>query len=135
MSEIMQVVIGQLKSGGFSDDKKLAWIDVQLTDGNMLRVAFPSDMPANLIFSLQRLQGHISEEKRKAGLPVVETKIQGSIKQVEFGVDALNQLAVLTTRLDSGESTSAVLAKENIPSAIQFLSSALRDFEGQTPKH
>lgn len=135
MSEIMQVVIGQLKSGGCSDDKKLAWIDVQLTDGNMLRVAFPSDMPADLIFSLQRLQGHIAEEKRKAGLPVVETKIQGSIKQVEFGVDALNQLAVLTTRLDSGESISAVLAKDNLPSAIQFLTAALRDFEGQSPKH
>lgn len=135
MSEILQVVINQLKSGGCSDDKKLAWIDVQLNDGNMLRISFPSNMPADLIFSLQRLQGHIADEKRKAGFHVLETKYTESIQQVEFGTDALNQLAILTTRFQSGKSTSAVLAKENLPSAIQFLTAALRDFEGQSPKH
>lgn len=135
MSAIHQVNVSKALSGGCSDDKKTAWVDLYVDAETILRLAFPVEFPPDLKLALQRLQGHISEERRKVGLPDVQASYTTTVERLEYGRDDLNQIAVIRSRFGHGGSQDTVIEKGQIQQTIEFLSSALASFENQNPKH
>lgn len=135
MEKITQVITSKILRFGCSADKKTGWIDFAVDEQNTLRLAFPVEFPPDIKLALQQLQTHIAEERRKSGLPVIETSYQVAIDRFEFWKDDLNQVAGIRTRYKNGASQDTVIEKALIAQVIEHLTSSLQNFECQTPKH
>ena len=137
MEKISQVLVNKVLRYDCSDDKKTAWIDFTVDEENVLRLTFPVEFQFDLKLSLQRLQMHISEERKKAGLSVIEKTYTVAVEHHEFARDDINQIALIRTRYKNGASTDTPFEKAQIPQTIEFLKTALADFESQpkNPKH
>jgi len=137
MKKTTQVLVNKALRGGCSADKKTGWIDFNVDEENVLRLAFPVELQFDLKLSLQQLQMHISEERKKAGLPVIEKTYTVAVEHHEFARDDINQIALIRTRYKNGASTDTPFEKAQIPQTIEFLKTALADFETQSknPKH
>ncbi len=137
MEKISQVLVNKVLRYDCSDDKKTAWIDFTVDEENVLRLTFPVEFQFDLKLSLQRLQMHISEERKKAGLPVIEKTYTVAVENHEFACDDINQIVLIRTRYKNGASTDTPFEKAQIPQTIEFLKTALSDFESQpkNPKH
>lgn len=135
MEKISQVITSKILRVGCSDDKKTGWLDFSVDAENTLRLAFPVEYPPEIKLALQLLQKHIAEERQKAGLPAIEHSIQIAVKQLEFWRDDINQVAGIRCRFENGGSSDTPIAMDQLRHTIEFLSAALRDFEGQSPKH
>lgn len=132
MEKITQVNVSKIIRYGCSDDKATGWLDFPVEAENVLRLAFPVDFPPDIKLQLQILQGHISEERKKVGLPIIERSYVVGVERLEFGRDDLNQLAVIRACLQNGGSTETPLDKTQIAETIEFLKDTLRIFEQQT---
>ena len=135
MANTQQVNVNKVVSGGCSDDKKTAWIDFPIDNETVLRIAFPVEFPPELKLALQQLQGHISEERRKAGLPDIQSSYTTTVERLEYGRDDLNQLAVIRSSFANGGSQETIIEKGQINQTIDFLKNALEAFEAQETKH
>ena len=137
MKKTTQVLVNKVLSGGCSDDKKIAWIDFTVDQENVLRLAFPVKFQFDLKLSLQQLQLHISEDRKKAGLPVIEDTCIVAVERLEYYHDDINQIALIRTRFQNGAASDIPIEKAQIPQLIEFLNKALAAFgtQSKNPKH
>ena len=124
-----QVVVTEALRYGWVPEKQQSWVDLKIDDDNTLRLAFPEEFPPTLKICLQALQGHVSEEKRKAGLPAIEHAYMTAVKRLEYGRDDVNQIALIRTRFQNGASQDTPIEKGQIRETIEFLETALQEFE------
>lgn len=132
-----QVVVTEALRYGWVPEKQQSWVDLKIDNDNTLRLAFSDDFPPTLKICLQALQGHVAEERRKAGLPLIEHAYVDAIDRIEFATDEINQVAVIRTHYQNGGSRDTALEKNHIQPTIQFLKKALRAFEklSKSSKH
>ena len=132
-----EVVVTDALGYGWVLEKKQSWIDLKIDDENTLRLAFPDEFPPTLKICLQALQGHVAEERRKAGLPVIEHTYVAAVQRLEFARDDVNQIAVIRTRFQNGASQDTPIEKGQIRDTIEFLEKALQAFEtlSRSSKH
>ena len=132
-----QFVVTEALKYGWIPEKQESWVDLKIDDDNTLRLAFSDDFPATFKICLQVLQGHIAEERRKAGLPAIEHTYVGIVQRLEFGRDDVNQIALIRTRFQNGASQDTPIEKGQIRETIEFLETALQAFENlsRSSKH
>ena len=132
-----QVVVTKALRYGWVPEKQQSWVDLKIDDDNTLRLAFPDEFPPTFKICLQALQGHVAEERRKAGLPLIEHTYVGLVQRLEFARDNLNQIAVVRTRFQNGASQDTPIEKGQISETIEFLEAALQAFENlsRSSKH
>ena len=132
-----QVVVTEALKYGWIPEKQQSWVDLKIDDDTTLRLAFSDDFPATFKICLQVLQGHIAEERRKAGVPAIEDAYVGIVQRLEFGRDDVNQIALIRTRFQNGPSQDTPIEKGQIRETIEFLETALQAFENlsRSSKH
>ena len=137
MTNHPQVVVTEAFRYGWVPEKQQAWVDLKINDDNTLRLAFSDDFPATFKICLQVLQGHIAEERQKAGLPAIEHTYVGIVQRLELARDDLNQIALIRTRFQNGASQDTPIEKKHIRQTIEFLEAALQAFENlsKSQKH
>ena len=137
MTNHPQVVVTEALGYGLVPEKHQAWVDLKIDDDNTLRLAFSDDFPAMFKICLQVLQGHVAEERRKAGLPAIEHTYIGTVQRLEFGRDDVNQIVLIRTRFQNGASQDTPIEKAQIRETIEFLETALQAFENlsKSQKH
>ncbi len=137
MADIQSVIVTQALKGGWLKDKRQSYIDLKIDEDNTLRLTFPDEFPPDLKLSLQRLQGHVAEERKKAGLPVIEHSYIQAVQRLEFGRDDVNQIAIIRTRFQNGGSQDTPIEMAQIQETIEFLKTALQAFESlsKSKKH
>ena len=137
MTNHPQVVVTEALRYGWVPEKHQAWVDLKIDDDNTLRLAFSDDFPAMFKICLQVLQGHVAEERRKAGLPVIEHTYLEAVKHLEFGRDDVNQIALIRVRFQNGAARDTPIEKAQIQDTIEFLKNALQAFENlsKSQKH
>lgn len=106
------------------------WIVVEAQDGQH-RLSFAPDTASDLILALQQAKQSIHAERKKAGKPPLETTIVKEVQQIEYGIDALNQVAVLRTRFQDGSSQDLPLTRKQVADIGNFLTNAERQFQAQ----
>lgn len=131
------IPISAVTKCGYMIDAKKAWIELKVDDDNAIRIVFPEDFPPTLGLAVQQVQGHMADERRAKGLPVLETSYVAKVKQLEFGCDDVNQVAVIRTRFENGASQDTPLSPKQISDTIQFLQTSLDHFENldKSKKH
>ena len=135
MPKTAKVSSNRVVSAGVNVETEKAWLDFEVTDGSLLKVILPEKHLPRLKLSIQQLQAESADKRRSAGLKVFEESYLQKIKQIEFGQDALHQVALIRTRFENGISQDTVLQKPQIRDAIQFLTSLLAEFEKDTGRH
>ena len=98
---------------------------------------FADEFPPSLKLSLQQVQAHVAEEKRKAGLPVLQHTYVEAVERLEFGRDDVNQIALIRVRFQNGAERDTPIEKAQIRQTIEFLETALQEFENlsKSQKH
>lgn len=131
------IIVTEALRYGWLPDTKQSWIDLKVDDENTLRLTFADEFPPTLKLCLQALQGHVADERRKAGLPVIEHSYVAQIERLEFGHDDVNQVAIIRTRFQNGASQDTVIEKAQIPETIEYLKNAFQKFESlsKSQKH
>lgn len=137
METTTQIVVDKALRYGWIPETKQSWIDLKVDDENILKLTFADEFPPDLKLCLQQLQGHVSEERQKVGLPVIEHTYLQPVKRLEYHRDDLNQIALIRTRFQNGASTDTPIEKAQIQQTIEFLTKALQEFENlsKTQKH
>jgi len=72
---------------------------------------FPAEFPADLKLAIQQLQRFVTEERRKVGLPAIEATYAVAVNHLEYGVDEINQIAVIRARFQNGACTDTPIEK------------------------
>ncbi len=132
-----QFVVKKALQGGWTRESEQSWTELELDDGNIARLVFADDFLPKLKFSLQTLQRHVSGERRKVGLPIIQHSYTDTVKRLEYGHDDVNQLAIIRTRFHHGGSQDTVIEKAQIQQTIEHLQNALQAFENlsKSEKH
>ncbi len=129
MGTHQQVVVTEALRYGWEPETKQSWVDLKVDDENTLRLKFPDEFPPMFKICLQALQGHVSEERRKSGLPAIEHTYVVAVQRLEFHRDDVNQIALIRTRFQNGASQDTPIEKKHIRQTIEFLVTALQAFE------
>ena len=95
------------------------------------RLIFTLDTANDLILALQLAKEAIRDERRAAGKPPLRTAVVKPIEQIEYGVDALNQVALLRTGFQDGSTQDLPISRTQIPEILSFLKQAQQNFEAQ----
>ena len=132
MVNTTQIKVIEALKGDWVPETKECWIDLKVDEENTLRLTFPDNFPSALKLALQKLQGHVSEQRRKVGLPVIESTYTVAIKHLEFFHDDINQVAGIRTHFQNGASQDTVFEKAHLRPTIEHLTSALVRFENQS---
>ena len=103
---------------------------VQAEDGPH-QLIFSLDTANDLILALQMAKKAIREERRKAGKPPVRSAIVKMVEEIQYGVDAFNQVALLRTGLQDGSTQDVPISRTQIPEIMNFLKQAQQNFEAQ----
>ena len=137
MANHPQVVVTEPLKYGWVPETKHSWIDLKVDEENTLRLMFADEFPPTLKLCLQNLQGHVAEEKKKAGLPVLEQTYMEKVERLEFGRDDVNQVALIRVCFQNGATRDTPIEKAQIPDTIEFLTDALQAFEtlSKSQKH
>jgi hypothetical protein len=106
------------------------WIVVEAQDGQH-RLSFAPDTATDLILALQQAKQAIHAERKKAGKPPLETTYVKEVQQIEYGADALNQVALLRTRFKDGSSQELPLSRKQAQDIAKFLADAEQKFQEQ----
>ena len=122
-------VVKKALQGGWTRKSEQSWIKLELDDGNIARLVFADDFPPELTLSLQILQRHVSDERRKVGLPIIEHSYTDTVERLEYGRDDVNQRAIIRTHFHHGGSQDTVIEKVQIQQTIEHLQNALQAFE------
>ena len=132
-----QVVVTEAMAGGWFPDTQQSWIDLKIDDENTLRLVFADDFPPTLKLCLQQGQKHTAEERKKAGLPLLEQTYVETVERIEFGRDDVTQIALIRTHFQNGAVRDTPVAKKHIRQTIEFLEAALQAFEklSKSQKH
>jgi len=137
MANITQINVTEPLLGDWVKDTKECLFDLKVDEANTLRLIFPDQMIGDLMYALQRLQSLALEQRKKIGLPTLATAYVKDIKELEYGRDDINQIAVIQSHYTDGTSQSTHFEKKWLIHAIRYLTDALRAFENQSksPKH
>ena len=132
-----QVVVTEALRFGWLPDTEQSWVDLKIDEENTLRLAFADDFPPMLKLCLQQGQKHTAEERKKVGLPVIEHAHMETVERLEFGRDDVNQIALIRVRFQNGASRDTPIEMGQIQETIEFLKTALREFESlsRSQKH
>jgi hypothetical protein len=95
------------------------------------QLIFSLDTANDLILALQMAKEAIREERRKAGKPPMRSAVVKLVEQIEYGVDALNQVALLRTGFQDGSTQDLPISRTQIPEIMNFLKQAQQNFEAQ----
>lgn len=95
------------------------------------QLMFSLDTANDLILALQMAKKAIREERRKAGKPPVRSAVVKLVEEIEYGVDAFNQVALLRTGLQDGSTQDVPISRTQIPEIVNFLKQAQQNFEAQ----
>ena len=95
------------------------------------RFIFSLDTANDLILALQMAKKAIRDERRKAGKPPVRSAVVKLVEQIEYGVDPLNQVALLRTGFQDGSTQDLPISRTQIPELMSFLKQAQQNFEAQ----
>jgi len=95
------------------------------------RLIFSLDTANDLILALQMAKKAIRDERRKAGKPPMRSAVVKPIEQIEYGVDPLNQVALLRTGFQDGSTQDLPISRTQIPEIMNFLKQAQQNFEAQ----
>jgi hypothetical protein len=106
------------------------FVVVQAREGPR-RLIFSLDTANDLILALQLAKKAIRDERRTAGKPPIRTAVVKPIEQIEYGVDALNQVALLRTGFQDGSTQDLPISRTQIPEIMNFLKQAQQNFEAQ----
>jgi len=136
-TEFVEVRLRGLSRFGWIKDTECSWIELDTKEGPNIRVIFPDDFPPEFKFRLQELQSHVSDERRKVGMPIVERVFDTAIDGWEYGYDPVNQAATITTRFQNGARQTTVFPKDEIPNTIKRLQHVLEEIEkmNKSQKH
>ena len=131
-----QIVVTDVLQYGWFRETRQSWIELKIDDNNTLQLTFPDEFPPTLKLGLQVLQGHVAEERQKAGLPIIEHTYMQAVQHHEFHQDMINEVALIRTRFQNGASQDTPIEKHQIPQVVEFLSRALQAFEklSKSPK-
>ena len=137
MANHPQVVVTEALKFGWMPEIKQSWVDLKIDEENTLRLMFADEFPPTLKLCLQNLQAHVAEEKKKAGLPVLEQSYVEAVERLEFGRDDVNQIALIRVRFRDGAVRDTPIEKAQIQETIEFLKNALQEFENlsKSQKH
>ena len=137
MTNHPQVIITEALRYGWVPETKQSWVDLKIDEENTLRLMFADEFPPSLKLCLQQLQAHVAEERKKAGLLVLEHTYIGAVERLEYGRDDLNQIVIIRTRFQNGASQDTPIGKAQIQETIEYLESALQAFENLSkfPEH
>jgi hypothetical protein len=103
---------------------------VETGDGRH-QLTFSLDTANDLILALQMAKKAIREERRKAGKPPMRSAVVRLVEEIEYGVDAFNQVALLRTGFEDGSSQDLPISRTQIPELMNFLKQAQQNFEAQ----
>jgi hypothetical protein len=103
---------------------------VQAKEGQQ-QLIFSLDTANDLILALQMAKKAIREERKKAGKPPVRTAVVKLIEEIEYGVDAFNQVALLRTGFQDGSTQDLPISRTQIPEILNFLKQAQQNFQAQ----
>ena len=92
---------------------------------------FSQDTAIDLILALQMAKESTRYERRRAGKPPMRTSVVKPVEQIEYGVDALNQVALLRTGFQDGSTQDLPISRTQIPEIMNFLKQAQQNFEAQ----
>lgn len=81
------------------------------------------------ILALQQLQPSMQAERAKAGKPPIAEALVKELSHVEFGIDQLNELAVLTAHYVDRSTHRLAIPRAQIAQVSEFVQRALQDFE------
>ena len=132
MTTTNQIIVTEALRYGWMLETKQSWIDLKVDEDNTLRLTFPDDFPPDIKLCLQTLQRHVAEERRKAGLPAIESTYLEAVERLEYGHDDVNQIALIRVRFRNGGSQDTPIEKNQIQQTIEFLTSTLLDFKNQS---
>ena len=122
-----EVTLQGLGIGGSQAGGESGYLELQTSEGPQ-RLVFSDEQAEHMIFALRSIQGSIAAERRKVGKPVVQHRLTVPVVQREFGVDAVNQVAVITTRFANGYSQDTPIGRDGIQDVQQFLARAMEQF-------
>lgn len=132
MTTTNQITVTEALRYGWMPETKQSWIDLKVDEDNTLRLTFLDEFPPHIKLCLQTLQRHVTEERRKAGLPAIESTYLEAVERLEYGRDDVNQIALIRTRFQNGGSQDTPIEKNQLQKTIEFLTSALEIFENQS---
>lgn len=137
MTNHPQVVVTEALKYGWVPETKQSWVDLKIDEENTLRLMFADEFPPTLKLCLQQLQAHVAEERKKAGLPVLEHTYIEAVERLEFARDDVNQIALIRVRFQNGAARDTPIEKAQIQETIEFLKNALQEFENlsKSSKH
>jgi hypothetical protein len=95
------------------------------------RLIFSLDTANDLILALQMAKKAIRDERRKAGKPPIRSAVVKLVEQIEYGVDPLNQVALLRTGFEDGSTQDLPISRTQIPELMNFLKQAQENFQAQ----
>jgi hypothetical protein len=73
----------------------------------------------------------IHDERKKAGKPQIHSAVVKQVQQIEYGLDVLNQIALLRTTFEDGTSQDLPISRHQIPELATFLIETQQEFEAQ----
>lgn len=137
MTNHPHVIVTEALKYGWMPETKQSWVDLKIDEENTLRLMFADEFPPTLKLCLQNLQAHVAEERKKAGLPVLEHTYVEAVKRLEFGRDDVKQIALIRVRFQNGAARDTPIEKAQIQDTIEFLKNALQAFENlsKSQKH
>ena len=137
MTNHPHAIITEVLKYGWVPETKLSWVDLKMDEENTLRLMFADGFTPTLKLSLQQVQAHVAEERKKAGLPVLEHTYIEAVERLEFGRDDVNQIATIRVRFQNGAARDTPIEKAQIRETIEFLENALQEFENlsKSQKH
>jgi hypothetical protein len=103
---------------------------VQAREGTH-QLIFSLDSANDLILALQMAKKAIRDERRKAGKPPLRSAVVKPIEQIEYGMDPLNQVALLRTGFQDGSTQDLPISRTQIPEIMNFLRQAQQNFQAQ----
>jgi len=124
-----QIVVTEPLRYGWTRETEQSYIELKVDEENTLRLAFNDRLYFQIKLCLQTMQGHVNEERRKAALLVIEDTILTPIKNLEYGRDDINQIAMIRTYYQKGGSLDMHIQKSHLKETIEFLQGALQAFE------
>ena len=86
------------------------FVRVQAKEGAH-QLIFSLDTANDLILALQMANQAMRDERRKAGKPPARSAVVKLVEQIEYGVDALNQVALLRTGFQDGSTQDVPISR------------------------
>jgi len=129
MAHTIHITVTEPLLGDWIREIEQCYMDLHVDKETTLRLSFPDNLIPSLIFSLHSLQGLAAEQRRKFRLPAISSSFVTEIKDQEYWRDDINQIAMIRTRFQNGGSQDTPIEKEQIQQTIEFLTSALLEFE------